>query len=537
MSRIRLDSPAPLTHVKAMQAHAPSTSDLRALILEKRMRLGAGGTPDDTETGACLALCRAAMEQGRPADAIPLLEALCQARPDVIDIARLLGFALRLEQRHLEAETVFAKAAGHAPRDLGLHFGLAQTRYELGLPAATLFRDAGTLDPANLEIARNHALALISEGETRAAETLLRDALAQRPDWLDGHKALATLRWTQGDTRGFADHYAAACAAQPRNADLWIAWFRTIAQTRDWPAAHAILDRAEQALGVTPALLVSRLFIATEANDAAQADALLRDTAHIRGDVTSLCRIRHALRRGDPKAAEAEALPLTTSPSAPIYWPYLSLAWRMSGDARADWLDSPETLVQSRESGLDAAELAELADLLRTLHTAQAPYVEQSVRGGTQTDRSVLLRHEPILQRTRARLLDTVRAYVADLPPHDPRHPLLGMPRSQILIEGSWSVRLKRQGYNVPHTHPMGWLSTAFYVALPDAAEMGPAPAGHISFGTPPVELGLDLPAYRTIKPEPGRLAIFPSTMWHGTVPFDDGERLVIAFDIRVPRY
>jgi hypothetical protein len=65
---------------------------------------------------------------------------------------------------------------------------------------------------------------------------------------------------------------------------------------------------------------------------------------------------------------------------------------------------------------------------------------------------------------------------------------------------------------------------------------MGPPPAGHIAFGIPPAELGLALEPYRTLAPAPGRLAVFPSTMWHGTVPFDDGERLVIAFDIKRPR-
>ena len=38
------------------------------------------------------------------------------------------------------------------------------------------------------------------------------------------------------------------------------------------------------------------------------------------------------------------------------------------------------------------------------------------------------------------------------------------------------------------------------------------------------------------IEPKPGRLVLFPSTMWHSTTPFTDGERLVIAFDVGVPR-
>jgi len=29
---------------------------------------------------------------------------------------------------------------------------------------------------------------------------------------------------------------------------------------------------------------------------------------------------------------------------------------------------------------------------------------------------------------------------------------------------------------------------------------------------------------------------LFPSWMWHGTVPFEHGERLTVAFDVGVPR-
>ena len=216
-----------------------------------------------------------------------------------------------------------------------------------------------------------------------------------------------------------------------------------------------------------------------------------------------------------------------------LYWPYLSLAWRLQGDERAEWLDRPGTLIRSFDSGFSPAELTELAELLRGLHTAAEPYLEQSVRHGTQTDRSVLLRHEAPLQQAKARLLAMIRDYVAGLPPPDPAHPLLSAPRGDLLVAGSWSVRLTRQGHNVPHTHALGWLSTAFYIALPDANQLGPPPAGYIAFGTPPPELGLALEPYCTIAPAPGRLAVFPSTMWHSTVPFAAGERLVIAFDIR----
>lgn len=449
--------------------------------------------------------------------------------------ARAQGLALRGVQQYGAAADLFAGATTRFPNDPALAFGLAQTRYELGYPAADLFARAQVLAPGNLDITRNHALALISERQIEPARALLAVQLTARPDWLAGHKVLATLNWTSGDRAHFSDHLATACRAQPGNAALWLAWFGNLAQARDWPGALAVLAEAERHLGAVAAIQVSRLFVAVESG-APDADQLITATAQFRGDVSSLCRIRHALRRGDPARAEAESLALTGGPSAMLFWPYLSLAWRLQNDARAEWLDQPDRLVRYFDSGVSAAELTELAQLLRSLHITAAPYLEQSVRNGTQTDRSVLLRHEAPLQQAKSRLLDLIRDYVDALPPPDPAHPLLGAPRGELLIEGSWSVRLTRQGHNVPHTHALGWLSTAFYVALPDAMQLGATPAGHIAFGTPPPELGLALEPYCTIAPAPGRLAIFPSTMWHSTVPFEAGERLVIAFDIRRPK-
>ena len=107
--------------------------------------------------------------------------------------------------------------------------------------------------------------------------------------------------------------------------------------------------------------------------------------------------------------------------------------------------------------------------------------------------------------------------------------------RAPIRFAGSWSVRLTGEGFHVNHVHPAGWISSAFYVALPEAAMGGEAHAGWLSLGEPQAELGLDLPPIRLIEPRPGRLVLFPSTMWHGTRPFATGERLTVAFDVASP--
>jgi predicted 2-oxoglutarate/Fe(II)-dependent dioxygenase YbiX len=54
--------------------------------------------------------------------------------------------------------------------------------------------------------------------------------------------------------------------------------------------------------------------------------------------------------------------------------------------------------------------------------------------------------------------------------------------------------------------------------------------------GEPQAELGITLPPTRRIEPKPGQLVLFPSMMWHGTLPFDRGERITVAFDVAPPR-
>jgi hypothetical protein len=111
----------------------------------------------------------------------------------------------------------------------------------------------------------------------------------------------------------------------------------------------------------------------------------------------------------------------------------------------------------------------------------------------------------------------------------------LAFRRDFVRFSGSWSVRLLSGGRHVSHVHPQGWFSSALYVALPPLEDRGPEPAGWLTLGEPSNDLELDLPPFRLIEPKPGRLALFPSTMWHGTKPFAEGERLTVAFDVATP--
>jgi hypothetical protein len=218
-------------------------------------------------------------------------------------------------------------------------------------------------------------------------------------------------------------------------------------------------------------------------------------------------------------------------------WAYASTAWRLADDPRRDWLESDPRLVSVTDIMDLLPPLDTLAATLRALHNAKGEYLDQSVRGGTQTDGPLFSRVDPVIRQLRQAIVTAVERHIAQLPPHDPRHPTLRHPRNRkIRFSGSWSVRLRAKGHHSNHVHPQGWISSALYVALPPKDPTEPKDSGWLTLGQPDELLGIDLAPWRTIEPKAAHLALFPSGMWHGTVPFRDGERLTVAFDVAPPK-
>jgi tetratricopeptide (TPR) repeat protein len=491
-----------------------------------------------TTISSAIDFARVALKAVRGELAVALLERLVGLAPAAADARQLLGFAYGEAQRIPEAAAAFSRAAELDPREPRIAMAHAQATLDAGFPAAALFEHAHSLAPDNLAAVSGWAASLTAQGRAGDAESLLADTLTRHPNWLAGHQRLASLRFSAGDSQNFARSFATACRAQPQNLQLRVAWFSAIAQAQHWDAALRIVSEGEQLIGKSPAFAVARTFVAGESGDRALAEQLFSRTAAMQDDVLDIAHLRHCLRSAQLEKAESLAHSLMKRPSAHMIWPYLSLIWRLRGDARALWLDGASAYIRSFDLEYSAAELSELAAALGRIHSAPAPYVEQSVRGGTQTDsdRQLFFRAEPEIQTVRARVSAAIREYIADLPAHAPGHPLLGVERGRIRFSGSWSVRLQSRGFHVSHTHPMGWISSALYVSLPAPSQLGAAPAGWISLGTPPRALGFDLPPYARVEPKPARLVLFPSTMWHETLPFDEGERLVIAFDVMKPK-
>lgn len=464
--------------------------------------------------------------------ALALLEPLAAKVPNVAKVWQLIGLAARDEQRMELAAAAFSRAAILAPQDPRIALGKAQVAFESGKPSADQFAAVRRIAPQDGELALSTAAALVQEGRSGDAIALVTDLLRQNPGWLRGHEWLASNRWMSGDP-DYAGELEAALARFPADPALHLALYRAVSQVEDWQRALTVLSTARQRLGDRIEFDAAEAHVATESGADDRAEDLFARLRSLDDPGVALAEIRHSLRTGRIERAEKRAAGLLSGPAARAAWPYMGTIWRLLGDARAAWLDGEPCFARHFDLPVTTDELAELAELLRGLHLTTNSPPEQSLRGGTQTQGHLFLRTEPALLAIRSHIIDAVRAYIDDMPPYSEGHPLLGTPRGAVHFEGAWSVRLGAQGFHVVHTHPVGWISSALYVALPDS--LGAAPAGWLELGAPPPDLRLDLPPYQRIEPKPGRLALFPSTMWHGTVPFADGERLTIAFDIRTP--
>lgn len=487
------------------------------------------------------------LELGDGAGAREALERAVAVRPNSATAWQGLGRARRAARDLEGAEAALRRAVEIAPGAGAAWVNLGVVRRLLGDPTGALechaaARRAGFAGP---ELDDAEAGAHLDLGATEHALAAARRLTTTAPGYPAGHALLANILWEHGPSLAPGEDpraaFRAAVAAQPGNRALGHAFINFLldANAGEEALQHA---RALRSAADEPALLAAEALALEMLGRRDEAGALFAHAhATMRMEAGFLnFYVRHLLRTGKPDLAAARALEaLEREPDNQPALAYLGVAWRLLGDPREDWLCGydrliGEVLVEPPPGFADEASfLAALEATLLPMHTATREPVNQSLRGGSQTPGVLFGRRDPLIAATRDAIARAVARHVERLP-DDPAHPFLRRKSTRVRFVGSWSVRLWSTGRHINHFHQEGWMSSAFYVSLPPSViqpKEGET-AGCIQFGEPPPELGLGLTPRRVIRPRPGQLALFPSYIWHGTVPFHDAApRLTIAFD------
>ncbi len=145
---------------------------------------------------------------------------------------------------------------------------------------------------------------------------------------------------------------------------------------------------------------------------------------------------------------------------------------------------------------------------------------------------NVLLDAQPIFKAMEIAIRNGIELFLAALPSEPTHHFKRDLSRRFRMV--MWAVILDQEGHLETHIHEGSWISGVYYVSIPDfEQEIGTDAAGAIEFGRPAKQYDLhDGFTTRIVKPQDGRLVLFPSSMFHRTIPFRaEAERICISFN------
>lgn len=469
-----------------------------------------------------LSNARLLLDRGRTGEARDLLDRAIAGGLDNAAVHSLMGLILHQLGDFSGCERELRHAVRLAPGDGAAEFALASILYRLGKEAeaeATTRRAIAK----GMDDAHSHMLLgriLNKQGRFGEAQVAWRSAVRKDPASPQAQRELAELVWM---LTGDLVKARAELDAAPQTHEIVAITVRLLQAAGHEEAAYA-LAAARADHDPTLNILAARAGLRIDPHDADRRLAntppgttpLARAKAEIEIDL-ALGRVEQAIRRGEALRAGRPADQHATA--------LLATAWRLAGDARYGALYDYDRLVKTYRidppqgwSSLDAY-LADLGQALDRIHGPLTHPVDQSLRHGSQTTRGLADYPDP-----------AIRALFDAIDPPVSRHiAAIGAPGQDYAIASAWSVRLNSGGFHINHVHPEGWISSAFYVRTPKDLQ---GLEGALKFGEPGPPTSPALREDHVVKPEPGMLVLFPSYMWHGTLPFSSGEkRLTCAFD------
>jgi tetratricopeptide (TPR) repeat protein len=477
---------------------------------------------EELETAARLA-------QGRTPDAArPLVARALAVDPHDADALTLLGLiAQRGGDRH-EALDAFARARIADPDNpvrLGNH-GVALKQAGRHAEAIAAFERALVLRPGAAVTLANLGSGLIAADRVAEAEAPLRAAIAAGPDHVEAWNNLGVALARTGRRDEAIAAYRRTLALRPAYVEAALNLADVLG---DEPEAEAIATRV---LGAQPGHPRAANLLAARherRGDMAAAIALYRDAFGREPNPAIGINLAMALlktgRVPEALALADRLLALTPAVTAPLALKYIALE-RSDARGELDRLLSLDRFVQVIDLPDDTGFHAALEAELRA-HPSLTYEPEGLVtRSGRQSDdlaRAATPAIAALADIATNRLADRHAALAGD------DHPWLRARPDRWSLT-LWGTILTPGGAVDPHIHAPNWLSGVYYPALPETVVR--ADDGGFAIGAFPDALGGG-GTHHVHAPRPGRMILFPSWMWHATLPFGGAaERVSFAFDL-----
>ena len=489
-----------------------------------------------------LALGQAQRKLGRPQDAQETYRKLLRLQPAHVDGYIALSSALAEAGQFEEAEAPLRRALLHAKdarTEAAIHNNLAillsgRNRHAEALESLdrtqTLLPDLPGLDQRRID-------RLYQLGRYEECLVVYRKLLDRNPNDLPLHQAYNSLLYRLGRMEEFLASFDRA----PQTREILLGKAQFLSKLKRVDELDAIYETLLTRDPLDSAALSGRADSLMARGRGQEALTIFESVLGRPGATPGMfsSAASAALLSGDPQRAEILCQSgLRLAPFDQTCLALLGTSWRLKGDERDETLNGYDRLIRVFDleppDGFSSMESfnQELGDYLERLHPKTDAYLEQSLLGGTQTEGMLFGAGHDLVEKVRARIEQAISSYIADFNP-DGDHPFLARHSRNFSYAGAWSCLMRGQGFHTNHLHPQGWISSCYYVTVPKETEDQQTRNGWIKFGEPSIPLPLDNPIRRAVQPVPGRLVLFPSYMWHGTVPLQAASpRTTIAFDV-----
>lgn len=427
---------------------------------------------------------------------------------------------------------------------------LAMVEYYLGLSLKFQRRHADALDhldrarllaPHNHQIQGSCAVVLQHLQRFDDAIAAYQDMLAHDPLDLATHLQVNELLYRQGRDERFLQSYDEAARREPGSALPLNAKGQFLLKAGRPQDAHDVFLQSLQIAPGDAAALTGLAHALEASGDRAGARAFHNNSVrlHAGNPDTLVACAGFELRGGDARSAlELAARAHAVRPTDQAALALLGLCYRVLGDDHEFLLNDYRSFVRVIDldppdgyRDMQAFNRA-LAAYLDGLHGDVRENFTQTLRGGTRLYDELFYNGHELVDRLRVTIEAAISRYIATLDA-DAAHPFTSRRTAAFSYSGSWSSRISGSGFHVNHIHPAGWISSAYYVAVPDAAADRDRQPGWLKFGEPTDDFDASFTPRLTVQPKPGRLVLFPSYLWHGTRPCHSPQnRTTIAFDV-----
>ena len=472
------------------------------------------------------------------------LDKALKIRPNYLKALVLLGRCLASMEQFERAKQAFNKAIKIEPNSYLPHYRLGRLHAHKG----NSDKASGSLD-RSLQINKQlsparEALILnsIYSGNHESTINQINTALKMAPH----DKSIIAIATDWSIENGQDDpyiYYDKAWRNHP-TASLFQDFITRLISSSDINRAEKLLSEYETTQGKDFAWESAKLKVFEKQGNYHGIISLIKSSPHRSKHLRYSCLANFALGHYGNSYEIAEKLHLS-QPANQYYLALLATALRCLGDPEYERLADYNKLVFRTNLETQFENYSQYTDFrkdliehLNEIHITRHAPLNQSVRGGTQTPGNLFAQSKsPLIHTLKQSLADISEPFFESLNSTGlgENHPIITEYPDTPYFHASWSIRTSEGGFHKSHIHSKGWYSSACYIDIPDVID-DQSDAGYLVLGKPPFKTKDELHPDYSIKPEAGSLVLFPSYIWHATLPYQgEGNRLVVAFDVGAP--